>query len=140
MRTQEEIRTELASAKEAYDKVALGAESEWRPYSNQIKALQKELSDCISEGAKPCPHCGGQPIGLRHVHLAPFGANQSVEFFIYEIGCPCKDSLEMSMSPDRETAVAMWNRDEWNPPLHREEAHRLRQEALKEKAKAILGK
>lgn len=56
----------LDEAKAHYLSIANTAPAEeQRAASEKIKAFQSELSALITEGAKPCPSCGGAPVGIE---------------------------------------------------------------------------
>lgn len=103
-RTEDQIRGELGPAQEAYAKASQGPEREWRPLSDRLKALSRELSEAIALGAKDCPD-GSRPHGMRNVRLDP----QIGFYHVYVIG----DLLtgKRSVGGTRQAAVDNWNKD-----------------------------
>lgn len=65
MRKESEIKADLSKLiafnHENAQKMTAG---DLRKLSVEIRALRKELSDLYSDGAKPCPKCGAEPIGM----------------------------------------------------------------------------
>lgn len=71
----------------------------------KIKAMVKEVSDMITEGAEDCPDCGNPPVGLFHDGTArPF-----------EIGCVVDRNHRVRESLP-EDAVERWNDGDYDPP------------------------
>lgn len=96
MRSEQAIKSDLQAAKAKYDISRSDADAK------EIKALQQEMIEAITEGALPC-ECGNMPIGI-----AQQGAVSGMIFTYYEIGCSvCKDKKAKHQS--RETAVNIWN-------------------------------
>jgi hypothetical protein len=104
-------------AKAAYLKAAdSGTVREAQEASGAVKAAQVALAAAITEGAKPCPSCGGHPHGM----IQAFKIDQEIHVGC-EVGCPsCYDHLATGvMAADlagrRALAVANWNAgpDKW---------------------------
>lgn len=80
MRTIKEVKLDLLPALDAARAASVkGTRDEEQAASRVVEALQKELSDVITAGAKPCPRCKNMPHGMEH----PTGKG-GIE---YEVGC-----------------------------------------------------
>lgn len=94
-RDQNKIRAELDHAQKEYDAKAGEAERVWRPLSDRVRDLRRELAECLCPGACPCSRCGGQPVGLRHVRGAAIKGGKVMFRHVYEVGCTaCHDAPE----------------------------------------------
>jgi len=80
-----ELRDAIAAAQKEYleaDAKARDVQDDLKAKSDKVKEARKALNDFIIAGAKPCPKCGAQPIGIEH---------QVRGGVTYEVGCPvCK--------------------------------------------------
>lgn len=101
MRSEQVIKSDIAATKAKYD-ISRSDED-----AKEIKALQQELIEAITEGALPCEDCGNPPIGLTQQ-----GAISNMVFTYYEIGCSvCKDKRAQAQT--REDAVSNWNNNNY---------------------------
>jgi hypothetical protein len=109
MRTETEIRNEIASAKLAYLEANNTLPSnQVIPFSKKVKELQAELSDFISSGANSCPDCKLPPHGM---HVSAHFIN-GVTYHLYEIGCrACENHCARGASAAE--AVKDWNNGIW---------------------------
>lgn len=98
MRSEHEIRTDIAAAKAAYLAMVGTAPADGvRAGSQAVKDLQGELAARLSAGAVACPVCAVAPHGM----LRRPG--------VYEVGC--LDGHRMAQGATVEEAVARWNAD-----------------------------
>lgn len=107
--TEQEIRTAIEKKKTEYQKaVETLPWAKVEPITKEIKGLQKQLSELLSEGAKPCPKCGAQPHGMRK----PLGKVKGISVTMYVVGClGCKDTRSYGQSV--KEAVEKWNAGEY---------------------------
>ena len=113
MRTLKQINDEISKLQAKYVSLREGKkpEDEWMPVSDQIKALKKELSSTISDGAEPCPDCGTLPHGML---LRPAVLSEKRPA-TYEVGClVCRNHRAIGWTP--ELAVEAWNNGDYLPP------------------------
>ncbi len=74
-----DLKSELIAAREAYLAIVHTAPAvEVKAASDKVKRLQAAISDCITEGAKPCPMCHNTPHGMQQTEGKYIG---------FEIGC-----------------------------------------------------
>lgn len=100
MRTERIIAIEIETKKAAYHEAApTMTAAEQKAASDEIKGLQQELCDLLSEGAKPCPLTGDKPIGMK------------VGKGVYEVG-PITSNLR-ARGETAEEAVEKWNKGEY---------------------------
>ena len=106
MRTEAEIRVDIAAARESYELIVHEAPAgEVRAASDVIKALQAELAATLAAGAEPCPICQRPAHGMlktpEHINRGkPVAA-------VYEVGC--LDDPVQFKAPTAAEAVAGWN-------------------------------
>lgn len=90
-----ELRNAIAAAQKEYleaDAKARDVQDDLKAKSDKVKEARKALNDFIIAGAKPCPKCGAQPIGIEH---------QVRGGVTYEVGCPvCKPFVEPTGDKD----------------------------------------
>src|SRR5690242_16539540 len=87
------IKKQLEAAKARYLELEATALPEDRYAAHcAVKALQKQLSDSIAEGAQPCPLCGGVAIGIEQPGT-------------FEVGCPACPPVEHSDGTKRCVAA-----------------------------------
>lgn len=88
------IVARLDAAKQAYIAIAAtGTVPDVQAASDKVKQLQQALSDCITEGAQPCPGCGARPHGmLQHNHL------RGDEWEIGCLTCKARKYIELDRS------------------------------------------
>jgi hypothetical protein len=95
----------LAHARSIHD-TATHAESQ--DASRAVEQAQRDLSAHITDGAKPCPVCDRQPIGMEQ----PVGARARGERegrVEYEIGCISCSGLSVRGGLLPRHAVEAWN-------------------------------
>lgn len=117
MRSESEIRADIAIARAAYQAIAQTAPApEVLAASNRVKELHAELAAIFTAGANPCKTCGLMPHGM----LRRPG--------YYEVGCagPCQVELPHPFSgavgprapyahgATPADAVAAWNASEFS--------------------------
>ena len=95
-----------------------GTHSQCQEAMAAVVKAQNDIIAFITEGAKPCPRCGGKPIGMEQ----PIGKRGRVE---YEVGCPACKPFEHTDGTMRKVstrggllprhAVEAWNEgpDHW---------------------------
>jgi hypothetical protein len=101
----EQLQKDIADARAKYQAAAQEKESVWRPLSNKVTSLQKELTAEIASGAGACEKCGAPAHGMFRFPQTPKGMDQ---IKLVEISCSrlCKVS---TVDQDREKAVEKWN-------------------------------
>lgn len=111
MRNENEIMLDLAQAKQTYIEANADLPAlQVIPVAARVKELQQELSDCLTEGAKPCPKCASKPHGMRFRTEIRDG----VELRMYEVGCPNPKCVDhRGRGADRAAAVEAWNTGAW---------------------------
>jgi hypothetical protein len=101
----ERLQKDISEAKAKYQAAAQEKESVWRPLSNRVVALQKDLTAEIASGALECDSCGAPARGLFRYPQTPKGVPQ---IKLVEIACSKLCRLAV-VDQDREKAVAAWN-------------------------------
>lgn len=108
MRTENKIKADLQKLVRLNHEKSEGfTKVQQRELDLQVKKLRQELSDFYSDGAKPCPKCGAQPIGM----------DRATKYEVGCVGCPpflVNATTRQSYSSQGRTpaqAVENWNAD-----------------------------
>lgn len=124
MRTESQIRNDMAAAKSAIQKArekepaAVVAE-----LVAKARALNAELVACLRDGANLCPTCAQMPHAMLK-RAETYANGELVAGAVYEVGClaghPAKDGLaHRAQGSTAAKAVDNWNAGiwlKWTPP------------------------
>lgn len=95
MRDEQTVLNELVKAREDYHKVADSLPAaKLAVRSSAIKALMRELSDVIANGASVCPLCGKRPHGRQKTPA--YSDSHGQHEAVYEVVClNCRPKFEL---------------------------------------------
>jgi hypothetical protein len=107
-----EIQKRRDDARAAYHEIASTATAdELREASMVVEDAQRELSDFIVKGARPCPRCGVMPHGMEQPNT-----RGGVEYEVGCLGCPAFEHDDGTIREHRVRGGMMPSHavDAWN--------------------------